>query len=80
MLSHPALICRNSILFVAGVDHNQLGNSSYISLSIYNAAEAAGIASSSQANVNAVGFNSGSFTTAQSDELRGICLEDAWLV
>ena len=37
-------------------------NSSYISLSIYNAAEMAGIASSSQTNFNAVGFNSGSLT------------------
>jgi hypothetical protein len=52
----------NSILFVAGVDHNQFSNSSYLSLSIYNAAESAGIASSSQANANAVGFNSGSLT------------------
>jgi len=52
----------NSVLFVAGVDHNQFNNSSYISLSIYNAKEFAGIASSSQANVNAVGFNSGSLT------------------
>lgn len=52
----------NSILFVAGVDHNQFNNSSYISLSIYNAREFTGVADSSQANVNAVGFNSGSLT------------------
>ena len=52
----------NSILFIAGVNHNNFSNSSYISLSIYNAAEMAGIASSSQTNFNAVGFNSGSLT------------------
>jgi len=52
----------NSILFVAGVDHNQLNNSSYVSIDIYNAAEMAGVASSSQTNFNAVGFNSGNLT------------------
>jgi hypothetical protein len=52
----------NSILFVAGVDHNQAANSSYISLAIYNAQESAGIASSSQSNYSAVGFNSGSLS------------------
>jgi hypothetical protein len=52
----------DSILFVAGVDHNKFNNSSYISLSIYNANQMAGIASSSQANYSAVGFNSGSLT------------------
>lgn len=51
-----------SILFVAGVDHNRLNNSSYVSLSIYNADEAAGVASASQANFDAVGFNSGHLT------------------
>jgi hypothetical protein len=56
----------NSILFVAGVDHNQAGNSSYISLAIYNAQESAGIASSSQSNFSAVGFNSGSLTGSDS--------------
>ena len=55
-------LSNNSILFIAGVDHNYFSNSSYISLSIYNAAEMAGIASSSQTNVNAVGFSSGSLT------------------
>jgi hypothetical protein len=56
----------NSILFVAGVDHNQAGNSSYTSLAIYNAQESAGIASSSQSNFSAVGFNSGSLTGSNS--------------
>jgi hypothetical protein len=55
-------LSNNSILFIAGVNHNYFSNSSYISLSIYNAAEMAGIASSSQTNFNAVGFNSGSLT------------------
>ena len=52
----------NSHLFIAGVDHNKFNNSSYISLSIYNASQMAGIASSSQTNYSAVGFNSGSLT------------------
>ena len=56
----------NSILFVAGVDHNQASNSSYISLAIYNAKESAGVASSSQSNFSAVGFNSGSLTGSDS--------------
>lgn len=55
----------SSILFIAGVDHNKLNNSSYISLDVYNAAESAGIASSSQANFSAVGFNSGNLTGSQ---------------
>jgi hypothetical protein len=55
-------LSNDSILFVAGVDHNKFNNSSYISLSIYNAAQMAGIASSSQTNYSAVGFNSGSLT------------------
>ena len=49
-------------LFIVGVNHNLLGNSSYISLDIYNATDAAGVASSSQTNPGAVGFNSGVLT------------------
>jgi hypothetical protein len=60
------LLSSTSILFVAGVDHNQAGNSSYISLAIYNAQESAGVASSSQSNFSAVGFNSGSLTGSDS--------------
>ena len=49
-------------LFVAGVNHNLLSNSSYISLDIYDATDAAGVASSSQTNPDAVGFDSGVLT------------------
>ena len=49
-------------LFVMGVNHNLLGNSSYISLDIYNATKAAGVASASQKNPSATGFDSGVLT------------------
>lgn len=52
----------SNTLFLAGVNHNLLNNSSYISLDVYNATDAAGVASSSQTNPNAVGFNSGVLT------------------
>jgi hypothetical protein len=42
-------------LFVAGINHNLLNNSSYISLDIYNASDAARVASSSETNPDAVG-------------------------
>ena len=45
--------------FVAGVNHNRLKNSSYVSLSVYNIDQGQGVASSSQTNADAVGFKSG---------------------
>jgi hypothetical protein len=58
------------ILFIAGVDYNLLDNSSYILLDIYNATDAAGVASSSQTNPVAVGFNSGVLTGSAEAVLR----------
>jgi hypothetical protein len=49
-------------LFVAGINHNQLNNSSYLSLDIYNATQFAGVASTAQTNPSATGFNSGTLT------------------
>ena len=57
----------NSVLFIAGVNHNKFNNSSYISLSIYNATESAGVASSSQTNRKAVGFNSGNLASGSAE-------------
>src|ERR1019366_2692461 len=57
-------------LFIAGVNHNLLSNSSYVSLDIYNATDAAGVASSSQTNPAAVGFNSGVLTGSAEAVLR----------
>jgi hypothetical protein len=55
-------LTENDTLFVAGVNHNLLSNSSYVSLDIYNATDAAGVASSSQTNPNALGFDTGMLT------------------
>jgi len=46
--------------WMAGVNHNVLGNSSYISISVYNTTEGAGVGGLSQTNPTATGFNSGS--------------------
>ena len=48
--------------FIVGVNHNALNNASYISDDISNAATSAGVASSSQTNESAVGFDSGILT------------------
>lgn len=61
-LSPKIQLSGNDTMVVAGVNHNLLANSSYISLAIYNAAEAAGVASASQTNPDAVGFNKGTLT------------------
>ena len=45
--------------FVAGINHNRLKNASYISLSVYNIDQGQGVASSSETDMDAVGFNSG---------------------
>jgi len=64
-------------VFVAGVNHNLLNNSSYISLDIYNASDAAGVASSSQTNPAAVGFNTGVLTGSAEAVLRELGLYDS---
>jgi hypothetical protein len=59
----PSIILSDTdIVFVAGVNHNLLNNSSYIALDINNAAETAGVASASQSNPDATGFDSGILT------------------
>lgn len=64
-------------MVVAGVNHNLLSNSSYVSLAIYNAAEAAGVASASQTNPEAVGFNKGTLTGSAEAVLRTLGLYDS---
>jgi hypothetical protein len=56
------ILSGTDIVFVAGVNHNLLNNSSYIALDINNAAESAGVASGSQTNPDATGFDSGTLT------------------
>jgi hypothetical protein len=48
--------------FIVGVNHNALNNTYYISDDISNADTSSGVASSSQTNLNAVGFDSGILT------------------
>lgn len=64
----------NDTMVVAGLNHNLFSNSSYISLAIYNAAEAAGVASASQTNPDAVGFDKGTLTGSAEAVLRELSL------
>lgn len=73
-LSPKVQLGTNDIMLVAGLNHNLFSNSSYISLAIYNAAEAAGVASVSQTNPEAVGFNSGNLTGSAEAVLRELGL------
>jgi hypothetical protein len=73
-LSPKIQLGSNDTMVVAGVNHNLFSNSSYISLAIYNAAEAAGVASASQTNPDAVGFDSGSLTGSAEAVLRELGL------
>lgn len=73
-LSPKVQLGTNDTMVVAGLNHNLFANSSYISLAIYNAAEAAGVASVSQTNPDAVGFNSGNLTGSAEAVLRELGL------
>lgn len=64
----------NDTMLVAGLNHNLFSNSSYISLSIYNASESAGVASASQTNAEAVGFNQGTLGGSAEAVLRELGL------
>ncbi len=76
-ISKNVLLSSTSSVFVAGVDHNQTGNSSYYSISIYNAAIQAGVQSASQSNASAVGFNSGNLTGSAEVVLRELGIYDS---
>jgi len=56
------------------VNHNSFSNSSYISLDIYNAKEAEGVASAAQTNPEAVGFNSGTLAGSAEAVIRELGL------
>lgn len=64
----------NDTMVVAGLNHNLFSNSSYISLAIYNASESAGVASASQTNAEAVGFNQGTLGGSAEAVLRELGL------
>ena len=76
-LSPKIQLSGNDTMVVAGVNHNLLSNSSYVSLAIYNAAEAAGVASASQTNPEAVGFDKGTLTGSAEAVLRTLGLYDS---
>lgn len=63
--------------FIAGVNHNvpSLNNSSYVSLDIHNVVNALGVASSSQTNPKAVGFNKGNLTGSAKAVLKALGIE-----
>src|SRR5262249_39722237 len=54
------------VAFVAGVNHNvpHLNNTRYVSVAIYNGDDATGVASASQTNPQAVGFDRGSLNSS----------------
>ena len=60
--------------FIAGVNHALVKNADYISLAIYNMQDFTGVASISQSNPNAVGFNSGSLTGSAEGVLKALDL------
>lgn len=68
LLSHLGLL---ETAFIVGVNHSvlNLNNNRYVSVGIYNAIRATGVASSSQTNPSAVGFNSGNLTGSASQVL-----------
>ncbi len=67
----------NNIAIVAGVNHAVTNNASYISLAVYNAQTITGVASVSQTNPLAVGFNSGVMTGSAEAVLRSLGLYDS---
>ena len=61
-------------VIITGVNHALTGNASYISLGIYNASNSTGVASASQTNPVAVGFNSGNLTGSAAAVLKSLGL------
>jgi len=60
--------------FVVGVNHNvpDLNNTRYVSVAVYNTLAGFGVASSSQTNLQAVGFDSGSLNGSAAGLLRAL--------
>lgn len=61
LLEYVNLLGPEETAFIAGVNHSleSVNNSRYISLGIYNATNSSGVASASQTNAEAAGFESG---------------------
>lgn len=66
------LLTGNNLAFVAGVNHSRTDNAHYTSLAIYDIVHFTGVASASQSNPKAVGFNKGSLTGSASGILKAL--------
>ncbi len=64
LLDYVLLLGPKETAFIAGVNHSveSVDNSRYISIDIYNASNSSGVASASQTNPTAAGFESGNLT------------------
>jgi len=60
------------VAFVSGVNHARLNNADYVSLAVYNTEDFAGVASASQSNPKAVGFNHGSLSGSAKGVLKAL--------
>jgi hypothetical protein len=63
---------RNDVAIVAGVNHAVVNTASYISLAVYNLGTLTGVASVSQTDPRAVGFDSGTLTGSAEAVLRDL--------
>jgi len=62
--------------FVAGVNHARLNNAHYVSLAIYDSIGFSGVASASQSNPKAAGFNEGTLTGSAKGLLMALGIYD----
>ena len=62
------------MVFVAGVNHALVDNAAYVSLAVYDTQDFTGVASVSQTNPSAVGFDKGSLTGSAEGVLRALGL------
>jgi hypothetical protein len=62
------------MVFVAGVNHAVVDNAAYVSLAVYNMQNLTGVASISQSNPSAVGFDEGSLTGSAEGVLKALGL------
>lgn len=68
------LLVGKKAAFVAGANHARLDNAHYVSLAVYNMNGFSGVASASQSNPTAAGFNSGTLTGSAKGVLMALAL------
>jgi hypothetical protein len=64
------------VAFIAGVNHARVDNAHYVSVAVYNMENFSGVASASQSNPKAVGFNKGSLTGSARGILKALEIYD----